>query len=166
MFDKEASLTGFGDTLVDYSKMTNIPAREAIGLLNALFRIVTNDNFSRYLSAARKLKVAGEIDVVPSAFESLPDELAGADIAVNPRVIGVGIPQKLLNYMAVGMPIVSFAGTAKGIFANENGLLIPDGDINAFATAMDQLLDDYDLAARLGGSARDANNRPGLVDRR
>ncbi len=43
MFDKEASLTGFGDTLVDYSKMTNIPAKEAIGMLNALFRIVTED---------------------------------------------------------------------------------------------------------------------------
>ena len=41
MFDKEASLTGFGDTLVDYSKMTNIPAKDAIGMLNALFRIVT-----------------------------------------------------------------------------------------------------------------------------
>jgi hypothetical protein len=41
MFDKEASLTGFGDTLVDYSKMTNIPAKDAIGMMNALFRIVT-----------------------------------------------------------------------------------------------------------------------------
>lgn len=41
MFDKEASLTGFGDTVVDFSKMTNIPAKEAIGMMNALFRIVT-----------------------------------------------------------------------------------------------------------------------------
>ncbi|NND43695.1 MAG: hypothetical protein HKN58_00115 [Xanthomonadales bacterium] len=43
MFDKEASLTGFGDTVVDFSKMTNIPAKEAIGMMNALFRIVTGD---------------------------------------------------------------------------------------------------------------------------
>jgi hypothetical protein len=43
MFDKEASLTGFGDTVVDFSKMTNLPAKEAIGMMNALFRIVTGD---------------------------------------------------------------------------------------------------------------------------
>ncbi|NNE05671.1 MAG: hypothetical protein HKN15_08120, partial [Xanthomonadales bacterium] len=43
MFDREASLTGFGDTVVDFSKMTNMPAMEAIGMMNALFRIVTGD---------------------------------------------------------------------------------------------------------------------------
>ncbi len=42
-FDKEASLTGFGDTVIDFSKMTNMPAKEAIGMMNALFRIVTGD---------------------------------------------------------------------------------------------------------------------------
>ncbi len=40
-FGREASLTGYGDTLVDFSKMTNMPSTEAIKLLNALFRIVT-----------------------------------------------------------------------------------------------------------------------------
>ena len=37
-FDSEAALTGFGDTLVDFSKMTNMPSTEAIKLLNALYR--------------------------------------------------------------------------------------------------------------------------------
>lgn len=40
-FDKEASLTGYGDTLVDFSKMTHMPSSEAIKLLNALYRVVT-----------------------------------------------------------------------------------------------------------------------------
>ena len=118
-------------------------------------RIVTNDDFDRYISGARKLNIADQIDVVSSVFEVLPDELTGADIAVNPRVVGSGIPQKLLNYMAVGMPIVSFAGTARGILPNETGLVVPDGDIDAFATAMDRLLDDYDLAWKMGNSARE-----------
>ncbi|MDX1460396.1 MAG: P-loop NTPase fold protein [Xanthomonadales bacterium] len=43
MFDREASLTGFGDTVIDFSKMTNMPAKDAIGMMNALFRIVTGD---------------------------------------------------------------------------------------------------------------------------
>ena len=41
-FSSEASLTGFGDTLVDFSKMTYMPSKEAIKLLNVLYRIVTN----------------------------------------------------------------------------------------------------------------------------
>jgi len=40
-FDSEASLTGYGDTMVDFSKMTNMPSSEAIKLLNALYRVVT-----------------------------------------------------------------------------------------------------------------------------
>jgi len=40
-FGSEASLTGYGDTLVDFSKMTHMPSSEAIRLLNALYRIVT-----------------------------------------------------------------------------------------------------------------------------
>jgi len=41
-FDSEASLTGFGDTLVDFSKLTYMPSKDAVGLLNALYRIVTD----------------------------------------------------------------------------------------------------------------------------
>ena len=119
-------------------------------------RIVTNDDFGRYRATARKLNLVAEIDVVSSRFESLPDELAGADVAVNPRVVGPGIPQKLLNYMAVGMPIVSFDGIVRGLSENEIGLLVPDGDVEAFATAIDRLLDDRELALELGGLARQA----------
>jgi len=117
-------------------------------------RIVTSDDFGRYRAATRKLDLVADIDVVSSKFDSLPDELAGADVAVNPRVAGPGIPQKLLNYMAVGMPIVSYAGTVRGLSNNEIGLAVPDGDVEAFATAMDRLLDDRELARELGGLAR------------
>ena len=40
---REAPLTGFGDTVIDFSKMTNMPAKNAISMMNALFRIVTGD---------------------------------------------------------------------------------------------------------------------------
>ena len=41
-FGSEASLTGFGDTLVDFSKMTYMPSKDAIKLLNVLYQIVTD----------------------------------------------------------------------------------------------------------------------------
>lgn len=48
VFGKEASLTGFGDTVVDYSKMTNMSSDDAIGLLNALFRIAIGDELPEW----------------------------------------------------------------------------------------------------------------------
>jgi len=43
-FGTEASLTGYGDTLVDFSKMTYMASKDAVKLLNALYQIVTNDD--------------------------------------------------------------------------------------------------------------------------
>ena len=40
-FGTEASLTGYGDTLVDFSKLTYMESKDAIKLLNALYQIVT-----------------------------------------------------------------------------------------------------------------------------
>ena len=42
MFGTEASLTGYGDTLVDFSKLTYMESAGAIKLLNALYQIVTD----------------------------------------------------------------------------------------------------------------------------
>lgn len=40
-FGSEASLTGYGDTFVDFSKLTYMPSTEAVKLLNTLFQVVT-----------------------------------------------------------------------------------------------------------------------------
>jgi len=44
--------------------------------------------------------------------------------------------------------IISFAGTARGISHDENGLIVPSGDTGAFVAALKRSLDDQDLAAR------------------
>ena len=41
--EAEAALTGYGDTMVDFSKMTYMESKDAIRLLNALFLIVTEE---------------------------------------------------------------------------------------------------------------------------
>ncbi len=41
--DSEAALTGYGDTMVDFSKMTYMESKDAIKLLNALFLLVTEE---------------------------------------------------------------------------------------------------------------------------
>jgi glycosyltransferase involved in cell wall biosynthesis len=116
--------------------------------------IVSNDSFDRYESLASTLGIRSYIDIVPSRFDALPKYLAGADVALNPRIDCDGIPQKLVNYMAAGKPIVSFAGSAKYLTHGERGLVVENGDVIAFAEATRQLLSEPALARRLGENAR------------
>jgi glycosyltransferase involved in cell wall biosynthesis len=117
-------------------------------------KIVTNSSFERYDALARELGIAESIDIVPAQFDKIPELLAGATVAVNPRTDCDGIPVKLLNYMAAGKPIISFAGSAPGARHGETSWLVADGDIEGFAQGALTLLEDAELAASLGRNAR------------
>lgn len=96
----------------------------------------------------------GSVSIVRSDYAALPARLHGADVLVNPRPGCDGIPQKLLNYMAAGRPIVSFEGSAAILEHERTALLVPDGDTRAFAHAVLRLLEDRPLGRRLGDAAR------------
>ena len=85
---------------------------------------------------------------------SCPSRLGAGNVLVNPRTACDGIPQKLLNYMASGRPIVSFSGSAPPLTHERNALLADDGDVGEFAQAILRLLDDSSLSARLAGEAQ------------
>jgi glycosyltransferase involved in cell wall biosynthesis len=91
------------------------------------------------------------------------EELGGwmeiSDVAVSPRTVCFGFPIKLLNYMAAGKPIVASAGSAQGIRHLENGWVVSNGDIEAFAQAILTLLEDRALADRLGENAQETANQ-------
>jgi glycosyltransferase involved in cell wall biosynthesis len=121
---------------------------------NVRLLMVTESPFGAYEPLARSLGIREHIDVVAAPFEQLPRYLLGADVAVNPRSDGEGIPQKLMNYMAAARPIVSFEGSAAHLRHGETALLVPNGDVAAFAEATLHLLDRRQLAAGLGAAAR------------
>ena len=116
--------------------------------------IVTETSFASYESLAQGLGVRDRVDVINAGFDRVPAYLEAADVLLNPRTLCDGIPQKLLNYMAAGKPIVSFAGSAKLITHEETGLVAQDDSPSAFAAAAMRLLDDTALAGRLGSNAR------------
>lgn len=124
-------------------------------------RIVSDDDFGGYAPLVRELGIEQDLELVPSDFASLPREIASAAVAINPRLLMDGVPQKLLNYMAVGIPIVSFAGSARNLSNDRNGIVVPDGDTQALADAIDLLLNDRETAERLGRAARDDAQRMG-----
>jgi glycosyltransferase involved in cell wall biosynthesis len=67
-----------------------------------------------------------------------------------------GLPLVLLEAMAKGMAVVSFdcpTGPADVIEDHVNGLLIPDGDVDALAAGLAEMLRDDELRRRCGAAA-------------
>ncbi|MFD0980305.1 glycosyltransferase family 4 protein [Tropicimonas aquimaris] len=139
---------GFGDLLTSFSI-----ARETCPQLR--LKVYTNGDFDSLGRQAEALGIRGSIDVEPDTFQDLPDRLARGAIAVLPRSVCDGIPQKLLNYMAAGMPVVAYRGSAKVIEHEANGLVAENGDTEAFAQYILRLVNDPENAERLGANARD-----------
>jgi glycosyltransferase involved in cell wall biosynthesis len=116
--------------------------------------IVSDSDFAPFDSQAKQLGIREHISVCRSNFQDLPKFLADADLALNPRIDCDGYPQKLLNYMAAGKPVVSFAGSAKNLRHRETGWIVQDGDVDGFAEAIVELLANQEMAERLGNNAR------------
>jgi glycosyltransferase involved in cell wall biosynthesis len=66
-------------------------------------------------------------------------------------------PQAVLEAMALGKPVIASAATGNAVLIRDgvDGRLVPPTDPLAWATALDQLLDDPALATRLGATARE-----------
>lgn len=68
-----------------------------------------------------------------------------------------GLPNVLLEAAAAGRPMVATAagGTPEVVIDGTTGLLVPIGDAERMEIALMRVLDDADLARRLGGAARE-----------
>jgi glycosyltransferase involved in cell wall biosynthesis len=79
---------------------------------------------------------------------------AGAAAVVYPS-LGEGFGLPVLEALAQGAPLVTSAGTATEEVAGDAALLVDPLDVDAIAGAIDRLLDDRGLAARLGEAGRE-----------
>ncbi|WP_218309504.1 glycosyltransferase family 4 protein [Alteromonas antoniana] len=129
---------------------TSIPAARLVIACN-----VNNDKAKTDLMAlAEKHGAKASMIIVDNvSFPQIPDFLDAATITVSPRTSCPGYPIKLLNYMAAGKPIVSFAGSAKALCHGYNGYVAQGEDINDFAAGMLLLLSNPPLATALGRRA-------------
>jgi glycosyltransferase involved in cell wall biosynthesis len=117
--------------------------------------MAVSNPFEPYEAHAVRLGVREAIDLLPDRFDELPRQLAASAVAVLPRMHCPGIPQKLLNYMAAAKPIVCSAGSAKLLENERTGLVIPNGDVEAFSQAILRLVGNPTLAQELGSRARE-----------
>ena len=73
-----------------------------------------------------------------------------------------GLPMVLLEAQAAGLPVVSFAckcGPRDVITDGEDGILVPEGDIEGLAKGMKKLMDDIQLRRKMGSAAFRNSNK-------
>ncbi len=114
---------------------------------DARLQVVTEDR-------TRPVGWPAEIELINASFRELPAYLHRADIAVNPRSDSAGMPQKLLNYMAAGLPVVSFARGAEVIEHGSTGFIVSEPTPDALARGLIEMLNNRALARRLGANAQ------------
>jgi glycosyltransferase involved in cell wall biosynthesis len=97
----------------------------------------------------------GDRFVLRGSVADVPGFLRTLDVAVLPSH-SEGMSNALLEYMAAGRAVVATAVGANPelVRDGEHGLIVPPGDDSALAGAIERLLADPPLAARLGAAAR------------
>jgi colanic acid/amylovoran biosynthesis glycosyltransferase len=96
---------------------------------------------------------------VPYASDALVRHFREADVFVHPSLtthgVKEGIPGTIVEAMAAGLPVVATAhgGIPAVIEHGRDGLLVRENDVDGLATALEDVLADGRLRARLGRAA-------------
>jgi glycosyltransferase involved in cell wall biosynthesis len=90
------------------------------------------------------------------AIDAVPDYLSALDIAVIPKAAPHASPMKLIEYMAMGLPIVApdLPSIRAALVDGAMGRIFPAGDMPRMREAIDALLADRAAAASLGREAK------------
>jgi glycosyltransferase involved in cell wall biosynthesis len=125
-----AALLGFGDCLEDLKRQAT---RLGLGDHVEFTGRVGADRVAEYLSAA-------DVGLCPDRKTPLND---------------VSTMNKTMEYMAYCLPSVAFDLVETRVSAAGTALFVPSGDVQAFADAVERLLDDPDLRVSMGIAARE-----------
>lgn len=120
------------------------------------FVIVGFPNIDRYKARARELGIADHVSFpgrVP--YEDVPLWLSLGNVGVEPKMSATEAAGKVLNYMAMGLPIVAFDIAVMREYLGDLGIYAPLGDAGALADQLAALLDDPDRARSLGRALRE-----------
>jgi glycosyltransferase involved in cell wall biosynthesis len=87
--------------------------------------------------------------------ENVADYLRVMDIFVLPSY-REGFPKSVLEAMSTGLPVVAtdIRGSREAVVHGETGLIVPAKDSASLAAAVERLLDNPQLAARMGRAGR------------
>jgi colanic acid/amylovoran biosynthesis glycosyltransferase len=113
---------------------------------------------TRLHAQAARLGIGDRIEWVGAiGQDEIRERYARADVFCLPS-FAEGVPVVLMEAMAMEVPVVAtnIAGIPELIADGASGLLVTAGRVDELANALQRLVDDRDLRARLGRAGRDA----------
>ncbi|RBQ21777.1 glycosyltransferase WbuB [Spongiactinospora rosea] len=146
---------------VDYALRALARLRDEVGRddWHAVF-VGAGDTFDDMVALARRLGLADQVEFTGR----IPDEdllryLSTADVCLSPDPFNplndVSTMNKVMEYMAMARPMVSFELREARVSAGEAALYAPGNDELEFARLVARLLDDPDERARMGAIGRE-----------
>jgi glycosyltransferase involved in cell wall biosynthesis len=102
-----------------------------------------------------------------SNIESYINLFDVALLLTNPDVHGEGISNAILEYMAIGKPVVATrgGGTEEIVVDDHTGFLVDSKDIDALCAKIQYLLDHEKAAARMGDAGRNIIHKAFTIER-
>lgn len=107
---------------------------------NCVFRIVGRcpDEYKRYLQKYKNVEVTGEVDDIRSYIQE-------CSLSVAPLKYGTGIKTKILETMAMGVPVITNDIGTEGINAKKNEDIMIENDDKLMVDKIIKLLEDKEL---------------------
>lgn len=115
-----------------------------------------SDEYTEHLKTSVKSKgIAKKIIFAGFRHPVLP-YVAGADFGILASTVREGCPLSPQEYMSQGRPVIvtNNGGQREYVVQEQNGLLVPPGDVKALADAIARMVDDVALRQRLGQQAK------------
>ncbi|AIV38435.1 glycosyl transferase [Streptomyces sp. CCM_MD2014] len=151
---------------VDYALRALAKLRDELGRTDwhAVF-VGSGDAFEAMVELSRSLGLSDQVQFtgrIPDA--DLVRYLSTADVCLSPDprnpLNDVSTMNKVLEYMAMGRPIVSFDLREARVSAGDAAVYAPANDEGEFAALVAQLLDDPERRARMGKIGEERINGP------
>ena len=144
--------------LVFHGLYSHPPNREAICLIKNYIapEIMKVDNDILFVIAGSGVPVFEKDNLKSIGFaEDIYSLLHAADLAIVPVLNGSGTRLKILDYMGIGLPIVSTKKGIEGIIAKNGEEAIIVNDVNeGFINAIKYLINNEEERKRIGANAR------------
>jgi glycosyltransferase involved in cell wall biosynthesis len=135
---------------------------EALRLLKGrsvpIYALVVGEGPRREIIATEiREKGISDVALLTGYREDIPEILAASDAVVLASDRFEGVPQVILQAMAMARPVITspVGGIPEVVRPEETGLLCPSGDAAAYAGALVRLAGDPRLRERLGKAGRD-----------
>ncbi|MDT8909847.1 glycosyltransferase family 4 protein [Amycolatopsis sp. PS_44_ISF1] len=151
---------------VDYALRALASLRDEVGRddWQAVF-VGAGDTFDEMVALSHRLGLAGQVEFTGRVSDAdLLRYLSAADVCLSPDPLNplndVSTMNKVMEYMAMGKPIVSFELREARVSAGEAALYAPPDQVGEFARLIGVLLDSPEDRVRMGQIGRERVSGP------